>query len=132
MGKSLDDSRYGPDVEASGGPDGHASEMGSGLFAFRHNGPDQISCRKPEMDFLSGQISSRESEGIEAGPLIGTPSRSSDRQCGTGPAHDAVDLSDAGGIETMGLRDPETGPVPLGPSPGARLDRKTRPLEPLE
>ena len=55
MGDPLDHAGPGLDVEASGGPDGDAADMGSGLFPGRDIGPDEIPGLEAEMSLLAGQ-----------------------------------------------------------------------------
>ncbi len=125
----LDESGVRPDVEAPGDPDSDPANMRSDLFALRHDRLHEIPGRKPEMRLSPGQESSRESEGVEAGPLIRSPPRGLYFQDRTVPALDLVDISDAGGVFRVPLGDPEAGPVVLRPASGGDLDRKPGPLQ---
>ena len=91
-----------PDVEAPGGADSHATDMGSGLFPGGHRGTDQIAGGEAKMGFLSGQRPSRKPEGVEPCPLVGSPSGGLDRKNRTLPPGDPVHDSDARRVETMG------------------------------
>ena len=128
VGDSLHHAGSRPDVEASGGADGHAADMGSGLFPRGNSGLDPVSGLKAEVGFRPGQNPSRESERIQPGPLIGAPSRGLDRKARTIPALDPVDIPDTSRVQAMGFRESEAGPVVFRPASGGDLDRKPRSL----
>lgn len=132
VGDPLNDSGSGPDVEASGRPDGHPSDMGSGLLPGGDKGPDPVTGGKTGMPFRPGQKSPGEAKGIETGPLVGPPPRRRDSEDGAIRVPHMVHLSDAGGVENVGFWETEAGPIPLGPSSGALLYGKARLFQPPE
>ena len=116
------------DVEDASRTDGDAAGICSRLLPGGHRGPDEIAGGEADMGFLPGQIPSREPEGVEPCPLVGTPSGGLDRKDRTLSPGDPVHDSDARRVETMGLREPKPGPVELGASSGSCLDGKARGL----
>ena len=132
MGDPLNDSGSGLDVEASGRPDGHPSDMGSGLLPGGDKGPDPVTGGKTGMPFRPGQKSPGEAKGIETGPLVGPPPRRRDSEDGAIRVPHMVHLSDAGGVENVGFWETEASPIPLGPSSGALLYGKARLFQPPE
>ena len=121
-----------PDIESPRGSDGDPSDMSSGVLSGRDDRPDPIPGGETEMPLRPGPESSREPEGVEPCPLVGSPACGHNPENRTVRVQDMIDLPDARRVEGVGLGEAEPGPVELGPAPRAGLDRKSGRLETFE
>ena len=99
----MDNTVDGLDVEAAGGAHRYTTLAGSGLFALRHTGHNQISGLDTVSLFAAHEVPAGEYVPFQAGALEVAPARALDMQGGSRPVQQVTEDADTGGIKRRGL-----------------------------
>ena len=132
MGNTLHQSLRSGDIETACCSTGDFAYINSDLLPLRHDGLDDVSALKAEMNIRSALVPARESELIGTTHLSISMPYALDQKRLLHKHGKCLHFSNARCIQPMPFLKSETGSIPFGPASTACLYRESRPLQSLQ